>query len=243
MSTTLLLEVLEAHGGLDRWSRVRAVRAQLAFGGLAFAVRWNRAGLRTRQVTILAHLPRVVFEDFPGPGSQGVFTPERVWITDRQGAIRAERGSPREAFRSWRRALWWDDLDLLYFAGYATWNYFTTPFLLASPGVTTSEVAPWTGRGEQWRRLEARFQSGFPTHSDIQTYYFDDGCRLRRHDYTASVFASWATAAHHCHDHVTVQGIPFPTRRLVVPRFAGDVARPGPTLVWIRVSAIELDQG
>jgi hypothetical protein len=37
----------------------------------------------------------------------------------------------------------WNDLQYLYFIGYAFWNYFTTPFLLASEGVICEEVEPW----------------------------------------------------------------------------------------------------
>lgn len=239
--TSLLQEVLEAHGGLARWSQLRAVRARLAFGGLAFALRWNRAGARERVATILPHRAQVVFEDFPGPGYHATFTPERVWIADAHGGIRSERASPRDAFASWRRALWWDDLDLLYFSGYATWNYFTHPFLLAAPGVECAEREPCTEGGQRWRRLEARFSSGFPTHSPVQMFYYDESLRLRRHDYTATVFASWAAAAHYSYDHVTVQGIPFPARRRVVPRGRSGAARRGPTLVWIRATGITLD--
>ena len=36
---------------------------------------------------------------------------------------------PRAAFRSLRRQLYWDDLDFIYFGGYATWNCLLTPFL------------------------------------------------------------------------------------------------------------------
>ncbi len=239
--TSLLQQVLEAHGGLARWSRLRAVRARVAFGGLAFALRWNRAGARERLVTILPHRAQVVFEDFPGVGYQAAFSPEHVWIADPRGGVRSERALPREAFASWRRALWWDDLDLLYFAGYATWNYFTHPFLLAAPGVECAETEPWTEGGECWRRLEVRFPPGYPTHCPAQVFYYDEKLRLRRHDYTATVFASWAAAAHYSHDHVTVQGIPFPTWRRVVPRSRSSAARPGPTLVWIRATGIALD--
>jgi hypothetical protein len=34
------------------------------------------------------------------------------------------------AFASLRHKLWWDRLDILYFAAYAIWTYVSTPFLL-----------------------------------------------------------------------------------------------------------------
>jgi len=111
-------------------------------------------------------------EDFPAAKQRGIFTPECVWIEDRAGRIIAERNAPRPAFRSFRHSLWWDDLDLLYFAGYASWNYFTTPFLLAMENVETKEIEPWPENGEVWRRLAAQFPATIPTHCREQIFYF-----------------------------------------------------------------------
>jgi hypothetical protein len=229
--SSLLDEALAANGGLERWAAVAVVEAGLQFEGLAFAMRWNRRGRRHRRVAARAHVPETRFDDYPRPGDAGRFTAGRVELLDSAGGVRRARDRPREAFRSVRRALWWDDLDLLYFAGYAVWNYLTAPFLLARPGVRTTEAGTWTERGETWRRLEVSFPPDIPTHSSKQVYYFDADLRVRRLDYTAEVFARWADAAHYCDDHHTVDGITIPTRRLVVPRDARGHSRSGPALV------------
>lgn len=46
---------------------------------------------------------------------------EEVRILDPAGRVMASRLRPREAFRGLRRQFRWDELDFLYFGGYATW--------------------------------------------------------------------------------------------------------------------------
>jgi hypothetical protein len=45
------------------------------------------------------------------------------------------------------------------------WNYPTTPFLLAYPGVQVREISPWQQYGQTWRRLHASFPASITTHS------------------------------------------------------------------------------
>ena len=163
--------------------------------------------------------PRTVYTPFAGAGRRGLFESGRVRIEDvASGDVVAERADPRAAFRGragLRRALWWDDLDLLHFAGYALWNYTSIPFLLTRPGFELAEGEPWEEVGERWRRLDVRFPPEIPTHSPEQSFYFDEAGTLRRHDYTAEPFGGWAKAAHYCHDHRELGGLVVPTRRRV----------------------------
>jgi hypothetical protein len=147
-----------------------------------------------------------------------VFEGDRVRIT---GQDPAEREDPRRHFPGGRRALWWDRLDALYFAGYALWNYFTTPYLL-----TRIETR------EEGRRLHAVFPPDVPTHSREQTFHFDERGLLERLDYTAEVFGGWAKAQHVCREHRTFDGLILPTWRRVTP-----VGRSQPTIVRIEVDA------
>jgi hypothetical protein len=130
----------------------------------------------------------------------------------------AARDDPRPEFRRLRRQFRWDDLDLLYFAGYALWGYATAPFIFRRPGFEVEEADPWREDGETWRALRVRFPDAIPAHSRQQLYYFDDRGLLRRNDYTAEVFGSWARATHYCWDHETFDGIVVPTRRTAMPR-------------------------
>lgn len=178
-------------------------------------------------------------EDFAGPGLRGFFRAERVWIENVHGECLADRSMPRAAFGSFRRQIWWDNLDLLYFAGYAAWNYLTFPFVLAS-AEEVQELEVWSEQGEIWQRLRVRFPKQLPTHSREQVFYFDEHFRLRRFDYDPFVYASWARAAHYCSHYKEFGGLLAPTRRRVLPRRPVGRSRPWPTLVWIKISNVSL---
>jgi hypothetical protein len=63
-----------------------------------------------------------------------------TWIQTDAGSMVEELPTPRTAYEGHERRTPWNDLQFLYFVGYAFWNYFTMPFLLASDGVTCEEV-------------------------------------------------------------------------------------------------------
>lgn len=233
----LLSLAVRAHGGLDRWERLSEIRVRLDAGGLALASKWKPRALRDLRAAVSTRTPRTVFEGFPRAGMRGIFEPEVVRLEEASGRVAAERRNPRSAFRGIRHALWWDDLDVLYFAGYALWNYLTAPFLLLRPGVETRELPAAGGRG---RRLAVGFPPDLPTHSRTQVFHFDGSGLLRRLDYTAEVFGGWARAAHHCDGYREVDGITVATRRRVVPRGPAGSPLPGPTLVWIRLDDVRL---
>jgi hypothetical protein len=177
------------------------------------------------------------------PGRRGVFDHGSVRIEAADGGVLEFRERPRERFfgrSGLRRNLRWDGLDAGYFAGYAWWNYLTTPYLLAREAVSAIEIEPWREGGETWRRLEAIFPDDLDTHSPRQVFYYDRELRLRRHDYVAEIIGRWARAAHLCADHVEVEGLVFPTRRRVVPRGPGNRPLPAPTLVSLQLSSIEV---
>jgi hypothetical protein len=141
-----------------------------------------------------------------------------------------------------RRNLRWDALDSTYFAGYAMWNYVTTPYLLTREGVELSQGEAWEEKGETWQRLEA-FPESIHTHSRRQTFYFDARRLLRRHDYVAEVVGGWAKAAHYCADHAQAGGLVFPTRRWVRPIRPGNRSLPFPTMVWIELRELQVVTG
>jgi hypothetical protein len=236
----LLDRALEAHGGGERFRSASEIVAEIACGGFAFAMKFQRGALARFEGRISTGEPRSVLSPYPRSGQRGVMERGAVRIETDAGEVVAERSDPRPAFRSLRRQLWWDDLDLLYFAGYGLWNYLTTPFCFMRPGFEVAEIEPWAEDGLRWRRLHARFPADVPTHSREQVFYFDEAGRLMRLDYTAEVFGSWAKAAHYCFDHERFDGILLPTRRRVFPRRRDNRPRPRPTLVWIEVSGVRL---
>jgi hypothetical protein len=187
--------------------------------------------------------PRAIADPFPRDGERAVFERGAVRVETADGEVLESRTEPRAAFfglSGVRRNLRWDALDSIYFAGYAMWNYLTTPLLLTREGVEVTEIEPWRAAGETRRRLAASFPDGLDTHSREQVFYFDDDRRLCRHDYVAEVIGGWARAAHMCAEHVASDGMVFPTRRWVRPIGPGNRALRFPTLVSLHLSQIEV---
>ncbi len=229
---------MERHG-VAAFERAGELAVDLSVGGAAFVLKFKRGALSRFAGRVSTREPRAVLAPYPEPGRRGVFERDRVWIETDGGERVAERADPRSSFGG-RRNLWWDDLDLLYFAGYALWNYMTTPFLFRRPGFDLEEVEPWQEDGERWRRLHVRFPQDVPTHSPEQDFYFDSDGTLRRLDYTAEVFGRWAKAAHYCREHRDFSGLLVPTRRRVVPRRRNNKPLFGPTIVWIEVHDVQI---
>jgi hypothetical protein len=236
----LVEHAVEAHGGAKRFDGAVEVTVDLSCGGAAFAMRFKRGALARISGRVSTKEPRAVLSPYPREGQRGVFERDSVRIECGDGSVLARRDDPRAAFKRFRRRIWWDDLDLLHFAGYALWNYISTPFLFLRDGFELNEVEPWEENGERWRRLRVRFPAGIPTHSRDQDFYFDDAGLLRRLDYTAEVFGGWAKAAHLCAEHERFSGLVVPTRRRVYPRARDNRPRPRPTLVWIDVHTVTL---
>jgi len=241
----LLENVIASHGGRDRWQKVASLEASLSSGGLAFTLHCQPFALRKLSISVQPHERRVVLRDFCQPGWVGIWTPNHVRIVDEYDVLAEERRDPRPQFRRLVKNVLWDKLDILYFAGYALWNYLSFPFLLEEPGVSVSEPAD-SGAGGP-RRLIARFDAAVPTHSPQQVFHFDGDYRLTRHDYTADVIGAWATAANCCLASETVAGLRFYTRRKVFPRMGPrQWVLPLPTLVWIEIDdlrVIDLEGG
>jgi hypothetical protein len=203
-------------------------------------LRFQRGKLADFTGTVSTREPHTVLSPYPKPGQRGVFDRGRVRIETDDGDVRSERENPRAAIRRLRRNLWWDDLDLLYVAGYALWNYMCAPFMLAWPGFELTEREPWEEDGERWDRLHVVFPDDISTHSREQDFYFDEKGLLRRLDYTAEVFGSWAKAAHYCWDHEQFSGLIVPTRRKAMPRARNGKPRRGANIVSIRLGEVAL---
>jgi hypothetical protein len=232
----LLEKVLDAHGGKASWDRVGALRIQVRCGGAALTAKLQRHAYRRYEALLDTRSPRVRFNPFKG--GRGVYTPDRVYIETAQGTVGRERIDPRRFFSSGRRHFFWDALDVLYFGGYAMWNYLCTPFLWLADGFALREGDPWQRPGENWRTLKVRFPTGLPTHSTEQVFYIDDRGLIRRHDYTAEVISPYARAVHYCNRHREFGGFVFPTRRRVYPRRTNNRSLPFPTLIWIDIDHI-----
>jgi hypothetical protein len=241
--TALLDEVIGAHGGRRRWGRVSEVRAHVRGGGLLMRSKFKHRQFSDYGISAATGRQSLVIEPYPKRGRTGVFEGDAVRIVGPDGAVLEQRERAREAFSGaagLRRALRWDHLDALYFAGYAIWNYMNTPFMLEGPGFECSEGEAIDSGGERWRRLDVRFPEAMHTHCPEQSFYFDERGLLRRHDYSPDVISTHASATHLCEGHREFDGLVFPTERRVVPKAPGGRVLPGPTIVSLKLDSISL---
>lgn len=213
--TALLDQVLDAHGGRDRWSRAKTIRARLTMTGPMWTMIGQGTAFAGVELELDPHEQRTLVTGFTGQGRRGIYTPDLVVIEDADGAVLQERADPREKYPVRDENLRWDDLHALYFGGYAMWNYLTTPYTLTRPGVRTEELEPFRAEnGEDWRRLKVTYPPEITVHSTEQTFYFDAAGLQRRVDYAPYVLGS-RPAAHFTEAHRTVSGLVFPTHRYV----------------------------
>ncbi len=234
----ILDKAIAAHGGADFWRELSGVEARLSAAGFLFTTK-GRPPLRHMRMWASATEPRFTFFDYLQPGWRGEWIGDaEVRIVDAEGNVVSRRERPREAFRGLRRQFRWDALDFLYFGGYATWNYLTTPFLLLRPGFEFELLSPLKGSQGRIERIAAVFPPDIPTHSRRQVFYFDESGLLTRLDYTAEVVGNWARAAHLCEDYKDFGGLKAPTKRRVWPTLLGSGPLPFPNLVALDIDDI-----
>jgi hypothetical protein len=239
--TDLLDLALAGHGGLDRWREIETVTATITLKGPLFALKGRPEGLGgVVEAAADTSTPRLTFTPFPG-GTEGTYEGDRVAVTTEDGQDEA-LDKVRATFSELELADPWDDLHLLYFSGYAMWNYLVTPFLFTWPGFKVEEIEPWEEEGETWRRLRVEFPETVPTHCPEQVFYFDEVGRLRRLDYAPDVVSpqSPIPAAHYCHDHKEFSGLVVPTRRRVFRR-KEDGTRDGDPVIDLDVEKVAVE--
>jgi hypothetical protein len=232
MARAFLDTVYAAHGGSELWQRITAIEATISADGFLFTTKHARP-LHRQRVVASTVAPTLTLHDYPAPGQCGEWIGDaEVLIRAADGSVLARRASPRLAFHGWRRSLWWDPLDFLYFAGYATWNYLVTPFLFQRPGFGFEPLAP---RADGIVRLAVDFPPDIPSHCRHQIFHFDPQGHLLRFDYTAEPVGAWAHAAHGCTDYRDFGGLRVPTLRRVLPLFHRRDPLPFPTLVALEI--------
>jgi hypothetical protein len=215
----LLAGAIEAHGGLDRWKGMSIARSTVISGGDLFLIKGMPQDPVPREMTVWLHEQRASLRPFGAPDQRTDFTSARVRIEKLDGRVVAERAEPRASFQGHDLNTPWDPLDRAYFNGYAMWAYHTTPFLLAMPGFTVTEIEPWREGGELWRGLRATFPPHIAGHSRRQDFYFGPDHLLRRNDYHVDVAGGFAVAQY-VYDTVEADGILLPAKRRAYRRNA-----------------------
>jgi hypothetical protein len=233
----LLDTVIEAHGGLERWSQLDAISARLGQGGALWAIKGQQGVLDDVFVRASLHEERESHHPFGAPDRRSAFTPERVAIETTSGDVVEALEQPRASFAGHALETPWTTLQLAYFVGTAMWTYLTQPFTFALPGFKTTELEPWNEAGAEWRRLHVTWPDYLATHSPEQTLYVGSDGLFRRHDYDVEI-AGGTGGAHYISDYTKVAGLMVPTRHRIFPRAADGHALSEPLVISIDLSEI-----
>lgn len=224
--------VIEAYGGRQYWTSLKSLEIVFSTGGFAWPAKLRRPFRNARFFCAVQRPFARITPIGRRPGIAGILDGKRVsLINEADGRVLQSRENIRADFFGWqglRRKLWWNDLDLAYFANYAMWNDQTLPALLCRDDIEWSQIGEWV--------LEAVFPPEIPTHCARQQYYIDPQTRLvQQNDYVAEVIGGFAQAGNVIAEHKTVDGIPYPAYRRVNVRKAPGVPGAGPLVIDVRV--------
>jgi hypothetical protein len=228
----LLADIIEAHGGVDRWKSFDKVDATIVSGGGLFTLKGVPQDPSPRRMTAWLHEERSSVLPYGAPDQRTIFTPERIAIEKLDGKLVSERRMPKDSFAGHQMNTPWDPLHRAYFNGEAVWTYLTTPFLLAMDRVEVEETEAWREGAETWRVLRAFFPGSIETHSLIQDFFFGEDLMLRRHDYSVIIAGGFA-AAQLTSNYAEANGIRLPTKRRAYAR--GPDRRPIMELLMVSI--------
>jgi hypothetical protein len=234
----LLNQALKAHGGLDRWNKMKAIEVAASITGAIWYVKGKGDFLKNVVLTAGTRDERLTV-DFPGQNKRATFEPSRIVIQSADGTLIEARDNPEEAFVGQQRETPWNDVHVIYFVGEALWTYLNIPFLYTYEGFTTEEIPSIQVEGETWRRLKATFPDTVKSHTREQISCFGSDGLLRRHDYTVDILGG-ATGLNYASEYRDVDGIIVPTKRRVYA-YEGDYQLlKEPLLVAIDMGEIKL---
>ena len=98
--TSLLSEVLQAHGGLERWRQLTTLSATIVTGGEFWGFKGLVQDARPRRMTVDLHREWGSVDPFGDPDWRTDFTPDRIAIvaaTGRRSPNGPTRGRPSRA--------------------------------------------------------------------------------------------------------------------------------------------------
>jgi hypothetical protein len=226
-------KAIEAYGGAGLWQNSKYLEAVVSAKGLAFTLKRRPF---FKQAKIVMEINRPYSRLTPigkDKNITGILDGNDVRLEDKDGKVVAERKNARKYFPFGRRLFYWDDMDMAYFANYASWNYFTFPNLLMNDNIIWNEKEPGI--------LEAIFPESIPTHSKIHKFHIDmTSGRLIQHDYSADIISKLAKVVNLVIEHSEENGLLFPSSRLVTPRSGKGKALKKPVMIDIKVHSFKL---
>jgi hypothetical protein len=208
----LLANAIAAHGGMDRWNRIRAIRVDAAVTGAFWEIKGQSDAMKDIHFEVDTTQQRLTL-DFAGQNLRSLFQPDRVVLQQLDGTVVDARDDPERSFDGHQFETPWDDLHLAYFTGEALWTYLNIPFLFTSSGFVCEEITPIDVGGETWRRLNVTFPDHIKTHARNQVFCFGPDGLLRRHDFTIDIVDPGTESQLYAADYRDVDGIIIPATR------------------------------
>src|SRR5271170_298282 len=107
----LLNLAVKAHGGLERWNKVKSVKVAASITGAIWFVKSKGDVLKNVVMTIDTKVERLV-TDFPGQDKRSLFEPNRVTIQKVDGTRVESRDDSEESFKGQQLQTPWDDIHV-----------------------------------------------------------------------------------------------------------------------------------
>jgi hypothetical protein len=208
----LLATAVTAHGGMDRWNRIRSIHVDATVTGAFWQIKGKSDAMKDIRVEVDTTQERLTME-YVGQDRRSLFQPDRVVLQQLDGTVLDVRDDPERSFDGHRFETPWDDLHLAYFTGEALWTYLNTPFLFTWPGFVCEEIAPIEVDGETCRRLSVTFPDHIKTHTRTQVFCFGPDGLLRRHDFTIDIVDPGTESQLYAAEYRDVDGIIIPASR------------------------------
>jgi hypothetical protein len=102
----LLKRAVEAHGGLDRWNKVKAIKVAASITGGIWYVKGKGDFLKDVVLTAETRNERLTV-DFPGQDKRAIFVPDRIAIETENGTLIEARDDPEKSFAGQQRETPW----------------------------------------------------------------------------------------------------------------------------------------
>jgi hypothetical protein len=103
----LLDLAVNAHGGLDRWNKVKAIKVGASITGAIWFVKGKGDSLKNVLLTAETRSERLTV-DFPGLDKRAIFEPNRIVIERVNGTLIEARDHPEKSFARQQRETPWD---------------------------------------------------------------------------------------------------------------------------------------
>lgn len=209
--SSLLEEILDAHGGQDRFARFRRAQGEFEIEGDIWSTRGGPPGLVGGRFELKLVEQSVELHCSTPRRIESTFTPTILAIAACDGGFVETQYNPRSSFAERGPDMPWDDFQLAYISSYSIWNVVTQPFIFGMNGFSVSELPPTIVGKETLRRAEVSFPSHVASHAPkIVCNIAPDGT-MRWQDFRFDLMDAPVTSV--LRDFQSIQGIEFATRR------------------------------